>query len=185
MHVNDKRKLVWARVPKTGSTSVREALGPWHKTPHTHSGHHTHAMFSWMPYEFVEKYYEYEWAGCIRHPLAWLPSLRIWIRFNHPRMKTMCFGESGVVPDNWLDFLRELRVTPLDWLSDPRVPAVTIHKTEEMDKLAEHFGVPVRKLNVTREKRKDRFIEALDLQDDRVMSIIENKFHRELEIYKN
>ena len=179
MFVHDDWKLIWARVPKTGSTAVCWSTEWTHKPQHY--GNHTHAMFRDMPDSFVEQYADYQWAGHIRDPWTWLPSFYGWIKNNHPRMIKV-FYPSKQVPQGWYNIVDGLHATPMDWLEDPRV-SPKIYTQENMDEFAIDYNVTIKPKNVTKEKRKP--YQVPDRNDDALAQLIERKFSRELAFYKN
>lgn len=181
MFVHDRLRLIWARVPKTGSSAVCFAVEDWTHKPQ-YFGNHTHAKMRDMPDDFVEKYRDYQWAGHIRNPWTWLPSFYSWISINHPRMIEV-FYPSGKIPEGWYNIVDGLHATPWDWIDDPRV-SPKIYTQENMDEFACDYNVNVKPKNVTKEKRRD-LISPPSRDDDRLASLIERKFSRELAFYKN
>lgn len=183
MFVNHDKKVVYIRVPKTGSSAIVTAMRNrhgWDLEPYD-MGFHTHTRMCDIPSQFKKRYQDYDWVIGIRHPLTWIPSFYAWIAKNSATMKQLAFGEPANVPDNWLKFVDELCITPMMWGDDPDgiITQLIIHKQEDTTGLSKMLDVGLsERRNVTQRPRD--FV-----PDEQVTELMNRKFHRELEFYKD
>lgn len=182
MFVNHDKKVVYIRVPKTGSsaivTSVRNQIG-WDLEPYDF-GFHTHTMMCQMPPQFKHRYADYTWVSGVRHPYTWIPSFYSWLKNNSQQMRELAFDE-GKVEDNWLKFIGKIKVSPLAWRfdNDRIIKNVTIYKQEDTSGLANLLGVDLSQPRNVTKKRRD-----LEL-DDQIEDLIKRRFYAELAFYKD
>ena len=184
MFVSHDKRVVYVRVPKTGSTAVvrqvhathRGTSNGWDLEPYD-VGFHTHVMVSQMPLEFKVRYKDYTWVGAIRNPYTWIPSFHAWIQKNTEYVRTT-FLSHPEVEGNWVKFLDQLTVTPASWLYDPDgVVQVKSYKQEDPRPIEKLLGIKLAdQMNVSKKKRD--FVPDMQLK-----AIVHRKFFRELPYY--
>jgi len=170
--VNFEKKIVWIRVPKTGSTSVYKKVmrGPgWNMTAHP-----THIRATSVAEEYVNKFKDFEWYGGIRHPYTWIPSLHRWLSLkNHDeRLKWMKTYE---IDNGWGSFIENIRWTPMEWLDHRQIDVIPI-PMERWHLWESIFGIPYHEENVA--DRKKDFVITPEIRD-----LIWHKFPREMKFY--
>lgn len=116
---------------------------------------------------------EYEKIAFVRHPFEWAWTIK---------NKTGMAGSIGINnrTKSMYVFLQELDKTPYWWFTDAdgRVIIDTIYKTEDLnDILFAKFGILKRHANKTHKKK-----EPLNSESQK---LLEEKFHREFEHYKD
>lgn len=174
-YVCDPLRLVYIRVPKTASSSfVKGVSRRYGWALHSDPVHEYARNFS---HEFSRAYKDYRWVGTIRHPLTWLPSFRAWVPPRPYEEKQSYFHDTNISGMPWHDFIDNLKVTPMDWLSRDGQP-IDILRTEDIDAVAVEFGITCAVDNPTEPGRK---IPLPD--DDRFKELVSQKFERELAFY--
>lgn len=160
---------IFVRPPKTGSIALFTAFQK--KGPVLPVGP-THARVCDLSDEKIEELSGFEFTSVVRHPYTWLPSFRAHLeRFrchNDRRLIEQSFTRHRV-PSDWESFIRELRWTPADYWTDPRVE-VGILKLEDLNYIP--------KVNKASHAKK-----PLDLTPA-IERLIEDRFHRELDFYR-
>lgn len=183
MFVSHAKKLVYIRVPKTGSSVVVHAgsrVRPpvdWDLTPYD-IGFDTHVMVQDMPTQFKVRYRDYTWMAAIRNPMTWIPSFYSWLlKSNEAYKKNFC--GSTEIEGNWHKFLEQLKVTPASWSYDPD-GIVTVHsyRAEDPTPMEEILGLSL-------QERRNRTAKPRDfVPDDIALDLMKKKFFRELPYYE-
>jgi len=180
MWVSEERELLYIRVPKTGSESFVNALKlKWLGS----KGHQTvwDAMQT-NPMFYYYHHLKFKKIGFIRHPLPWLDSFFGWSMRGY-QWRDYVYGppyEKGKGGDQ---FLFNLTVTPLSWLTHPETGELLVdevYRTEDLPKIADEMNITIKHLNPTTE---GRFKKQLDWHDYR-LAYVDKRFARELEYYK-
>lgn len=183
MYVSHDKKLVFIRVPKTGSSAVihlgrkQKPEFNWDLTPYDF-GYTTHVMVQDLPIPFKVRYKDYTWMAGIRNPATWIPSFMSWCQKTHEHNREMYLGTKEF-PDNPLKFLEALRVTPASWSFDPD-GIVTVHsyKQENPKPMERILGFPLaERVNRTASPR------SFELKPE-LLDLYNRKFFRELPHYE-
>jgi hypothetical protein len=175
MYVSDKLKLVYIRVPKTGSSSVCKAIGA--VDPGFEHRHWVHARYGDIPADKWDGLKTYRKVGFIRHPLAWLPSFFALCQKHHTHRTAYLTEPRALDAQDASWFLRNLKWTPMDWLTDASGnSAVEVLRTEDMTPFLASIGVRPRYENATRERP------VIDWSGDD-LAYIGHRFARELAYY--
>ena len=173
--VCEAKRVVFIRVPKTGSTSVTKIVndarnGPgWKKL-----GVPTHIRATSIAEEYVEKYRDYNWFGGVRHPYTWIPSFHRWLSLKNTdeRLKWV---DNYEIDRGWEPFIESIRWTPFEWI-DHRTIDVTPIPQEQSHLWEGIFGVKLPVFNVSDHKKPFELTPG-------IKALIDKKFSRELKFY--
>lgn len=171
MYVTHAGKIVFIRVPKTGSTSVLNAIRA--KWPDLQVYRRPHLKYSEAGRCGDGSYYRF---GCIRHPLDWLRSM--YDSIHKGESHRGLFTDSRKASKCIVKFLEELKYTPYDWLVNRGGKlSVIVHKTEEYAELEDRLGISIPRHNVT-ESPTVRFRYNSETEE-----LLRAKFSREFKHY--
>lgn len=153
-----ERKLIFVRVPRTGSTSFLTSLkNSGGRYSNIGEGHGTaHEARSLAP----DLWKTYTTIGFIRDPWNWAASY-----------KTLFCADQ-----HWSEYL-EMTMTPYDWLTDSDGLVIVDHifRTEDMADVVKHFGLEPCHVNASKEN---------DQVPVEYAEIMNQKFRRELLHYR-
>lgn len=180
MNFTDEGKLVFVRVPKTGSSSAFDTLiQRYPDFKRERSGHTVYRNFTPDQEARCDGFRR---IGFVRHPLKWLTSMwslylrgGAWMHWGADVMP-----EAGQLKKPQ-EFLRALKATPMDWLvdRDGNLAMDTVYRTEDMAAFCKEFGSEPRWVNATR----DRFTQDEIEWSDADLDYIKRRFNRELSYY--
>lgn len=158
--ISHKLKLIYIEVPKTGTTSFRQALKTVDPDLEMISHRHSNAIETKKALNDDKIWDKYTKIGFIRHPDDWITSL-----LNFPMIYTV------VVKDR----------TPYDWFLDENgvIAIDNVYRTEDMDQIMADMGLPVLRLNVRNFDRSDFIRNMIYIPPD----VTDVKFSRELAHY--
>lgn len=188
MYIFHGLKLIYIRVPKTGSSSFFECMCRKHKVkivrlkpdqpplsqfpPYTETLGHFGAMTArtlinpkiWNSYEKI---------GFIRNPFSWVKSF-----YNQPNTHEM-FGE-----DNrklFKQFIENLELTPFSWFTDTNGEMLidTVYRLEDISSVLDKYGCETVHLHKMPISSRRITLEIVKEHED----IIRKKFRREMEYY--
>lgn len=154
----DELRLIFVRVPKTGSTSFLTSLKNAHHTYRQVGAGHGTALEArsligpgiWNTYTRI---------GFIRHPRFWIASYKKFLANTEP----------------WREFIANMP-TPYDWLADHKGDLLvnSVYRTEDMAKVTKAYGLQECHVNAS----NDLVTPPPDCDD-----LIAVKFARELSHY--
>ncbi len=202
MYIFHGIKVIYIRVPKTGSNSFLTSLyhvdtGDWEyackgaftqrqikrksKLKRPGAGDHLDKRGEhWTARKARElidpKIWEsYDKIAAIRHPYTWAKSF-----YRQDGILEYGFGEDNSVP--FTDFLHNLKLTPFSWYTDDEGGFILdrVFKMEDMDKELEKYGAKmVHRNRSNRPRHKPKF----EMTDEHKV-IIDKKFKREMVYYE-
>ena len=173
MYVFDDLKLIYIRIPKTGSTSFLYAMKKKHRCCFVGDGkgsHSEHYTALTAREKFIRPYIwnNYEKIAVIRHPYDWVVSL-----YNLKETRT-AWGQDNLKP--FPEFVQNLDINMFYWLTDARGFQIidNIYKLED-DILAKKYKIETVHLNQT-----NKPIELSNTDKE----CIDEKFWREFKYYR-
>jgi hypothetical protein len=176
MFYSDKAKLVWIRVPKTGSTTVYHTLRA--ALPDLTSDGDPHEFMETLQERRGDAFAHYHHMGFVRWPLDWLNSMHASLAHPNNRFSRMhCVGGSKTKTPR--EFLDAIEHTPYDWFTvNGAVKVPEIYRTEDMSEFCNSVGQEARVINRTPDATR---VELEWTRDD--LHAIATKFARELAHY--
>jgi len=131
----DSKRMLYFRVPGTGSTSFLDMV----KDQRSKCGD-DHAMACDTRLDFREEYKDWEWFTIIRNPYDWAITFHAMCCRSLDHYNDWCDGEhSKEKPLE--DFLSDLKITPLDWITVDEKLAGTVYKIESEKELSRKFDL--------------------------------------------
>ena len=187
MHIFHNLKLIYIRVPKTGSSSFIHCMASKHKIekvfledspfskfpPITQTQGHFSAQST---REVIDRkvWDSYEKIGFIRNPYPWICSF-----YNQPNTDEM-FREDNRKP--FPEFIENLKLTPFSWFvdEDGKMLIDTVYRLEDIKEVLDGYGCETVHIHQM-PKWKDNVSLEIAHQHEK---IIKEKFKRELEYYE-
>ena len=205
MYIFHGIKMIYIRVPKTGSNSFLHSLyhvdvgeldyawkGAFREAALKTKGklrkpgagrHLDERGYHWTAQQAKKlidpKIWEsYDKIASIRHPYTWIKSF-----YRQPGILEYGFNEDNSVP--FTDFLRNLKLTPFNWYTDMDGGFILdrVFKMEEMDKELDKYKAKMVHHNISSETEHQKHKPDFELTIEH-KAIIDKKFKRELEYYE-
>lgn len=176
MFYSHKARLVWIRVPKTGSTTAYHALKA--ALPDFKGDGDGHEFLETLHERRGDAFAHYHHMGFVRWPLDWLNSMHASLDNPNNRFSRLhCVGGSRDKTPR--EFLEAIEYTPYDWFTvNGAVKVPEIYRTEDMSEFCRSLGQECRVHNRT---PLDRRVKLEWTDDD--LHYIATKFARELAHY--
>jgi len=185
-------KLIFIRVPKTGTNSFFNAMrrnGYRYEFPRVDEVVNNHDALVYHVPPKIKDYYHfaaiqaktlindeeiwetYEKIGFIRHPYDWVVSL-----YNKKMLHRRINVDKN---ENFSEFIKCLRVTPFSWFLDEQDKMMInkVYRTEDMNDVLNQYGCEARHDNRNSGKKHIVFT-------DENRDLIDTKFYREWKYYK-